>query len=435
MMKHFTLRKLVLSAALCFSCLLANAYDFEVDGIYYEITSAADLTAQVTYKSSSYNSYSGDIVIPDTVVYGGHTLSVTAIGASAFRKCSDLKSIILGNSVKSIGSSAFYYCSGLKEIALPNAVRSIGTNAFEYCTSLVSATIGDSLKSIGKYAFRRCTSLNEINLPDALTSIGDEAFYYCSSLTSIVIPDAVTSIGTSSAGGAFGYCSSLINATIGDGVTSIERETFYKCTSLKEVSLPDALTSIGSSAFYGCTSLASVVIPNAVTSIGDYAFEYCDSLTTLTIGDFVSSIGTSAFLYCTALTDVYSLNSTPPSYSSSSDCFSMLAYLLATLHVPADAVDTYAAATMWKEFNTIVGDAETAGISAVNVDNDNYKVSADGGMVNVTGLGNGERMTVYTADGRMVGAMAADGGSASISAPKGVAIVRVGNKTLKVAVH
>ena len=431
MMKHFTLRKLVLTAALCFSCFLVNAYDFEVDGIYYEITSAADLTAQVTYKSDSYNSYSGDIVIPDTVVYGGHTLSVTAIGASAFRKCSDLKSIILGNSVKSIGSSAFYYCSGLKEIALPNAVESIGTSAFEYCTSLVSATIGDSLKSIGESAFYRCASLNEINLPDALTSIGDYAFEYCSSLTSIIIPDAVTSIGDR----AFEYCSNLTSATIGDGVTSIEKETFYKCTSLKEVSLPDALTSIGSSAFYGCTSLTSIVIPNAVTSIGSYAFEYCDSLTTLTIGDFVSSIGREAFLYCTALTDVYSLNSTPPSYSSSYDCFSMLAYLLATLHVPADAVDTYAAATMWKEFNTIVGDAETAGISAVNVDNGSYKVSADGGMVNVTGLDNDERVTVYTADGRMVGTMTADGGSASINAPRGVAIVRIGNKTLKVAVR
>ena len=169
----------------------------------------------------------------------------------------------------------------------------------------------------------------------------------------------------------------------------------------------------------------------SVTSIGKYAFYDCDSLTSIALPDSLTSIGSYAFYGCTSLADIYSLNTTPPTCATTS-CFSNYD---ATLHVPTDAVDTYAAADVWKEFNTIVGDAETAGISTVNVDNGNYQVSADGGMVNVTGLDNGERVTVYTTDGRMVGAMTADGGSASISTPKGVAIVRIGNKTLKVAVR
>lgn len=50
-------------------CMLsASAYDFVVDGIYYNIN-GHELT--VTKDKSTYSSYSGDVVIPDTVVYDG----------------------------------------------------------------------------------------------------------------------------------------------------------------------------------------------------------------------------------------------------------------------------------------------------------------------------------------------------------------------------
>lgn len=381
MVKHFTLHRLVLSAALCFSCLLANAYDFEVDGIYYNITDSASLTVEVTFGTAEGNSYSGDVTIPETIMYDGTSYSVTSIGDGAFFYCTGLTNVVIGDSLKSIGNGAFSDCTSLKGIPLPDALTSIDNYAFENCTSLASIVIPDAVTSIGEDVFYNCTSLASVSLPDSLTSIGEGVFKNCTSLASIVIPDAVTIIGS---------------------------YAFYGCTSLTNVTLPDAVTYIGMGAFCNCTSLASIVIPDAVTGITLYVFRGC-----------------------TSLADIYSLNTTPPTCTNTY-CFSNYD---ATLHVPADAVDTYAAANVWKEFNTIVGDAETAGISTVNVDNGSYKVSADGGMVNVTGLGNGERVTVYTADGRMVGAMTADGGSTSISAPKGVAIVRIGDKTLKVAVR
>ena len=40
----------------------ATAYDFEVDGIYYNVTSA--FTVEVTYKDHSFASYSGEVSIP-----------------------------------------------------------------------------------------------------------------------------------------------------------------------------------------------------------------------------------------------------------------------------------------------------------------------------------------------------------------------------------
>ena len=109
---------LVLAAMLCSSPLFAH--DFEVGGIYYNITSDADLTVAVTFKGDSYNSYSneysGTVTIPESVAYNGKTYSVTSIGSSAFENCWGLTSITIPNSVTSIGDAAFESCTNLTSI-------------------------------------------------------------------------------------------------------------------------------------------------------------------------------------------------------------------------------------------------------------------------------------------------------------------------------
>ena len=78
--------------------LTASAHDFEVDGIYYTITSSADLTVEVTYRGNYYysvdNEYSGAVTIPSTVTYNNKTYRVTSIGSSAFWDCSSLREVI-----------------------------------------------------------------------------------------------------------------------------------------------------------------------------------------------------------------------------------------------------------------------------------------------------------------------------------------------------
>ncbi|MBQ8713943.1 MAG: hypothetical protein IJ552_01905 [Prevotella sp.] len=77
----------------------ANAHDFDVDGIYYNITSAKDYTVAVSYKGSdfkSYEEYTGSIIIPESVIYNGTTYIVTSIGRSAFSRCSGLTSYAEG---------------------------------------------------------------------------------------------------------------------------------------------------------------------------------------------------------------------------------------------------------------------------------------------------------------------------------------------------
>ena len=76
------------------------AYDFEVDGIYYNLIKGK--AAEVTYKDDNYKSYSGDVIIPEKVTYDEVEYPVESIGNSAFLGCSGLTSITISNSVTSI---------------------------------------------------------------------------------------------------------------------------------------------------------------------------------------------------------------------------------------------------------------------------------------------------------------------------------------------
>ena len=249
--------------------LTASAYDFMVDGIYYNKNgNEATVTYRGTY-SSQYNEYSGNVVIPSTVTSGGTTYSVTSIGNSAFGHCSGLTSVTIPNSVTSIGDWAFSDCSGLTSITIPNSVTSIGQEAFSDCTSLTSVTIGNSVTSICDRAFYNTPWYN--NQPDGLVYAGLVAYKYKGTMpanTSITLREGTKGIAKS----AFSDCSGLVDIDIPNSVTSIGYGAFRGCSGLSSVTIPNSVTSIGWEAFYNCSGLTSVAIPNSVTSIGGMAF-------------------------------------------------------------------------------------------------------------------------------------------------------------------
>ena len=349
--------KLCLLALSAFFVQSLHAYDFAVSGIYYKIISSTDKTVEVTYKNTSYNSYSGSIIIPATTVYkpiyssSGTTYKVISIGNDAFRGCSELTSVTIPSSVKSIGSDAFYGCTGLTapvfnssifaylprnfsgEYSIPEGIKQIVGSAFSGCTGLTSITIPSSVTSIGDDAFSGCTGLTapvfnssifaylpqnfsgEYSISEGIKQIARSAFYGCSGLTSVTIPSSVTSIGDL----AFYGCSGLTSATIPSSVTSIGSYAFSGCSGLTSISIPSSVTSIGSYAFRGCTGLTSITIPSSVTSIGSDAFSGCSGLTSISIPSSVTSIGSSAFHNCRGLTSI----SIPSSVTSiGSDAFS-----------------------------------------------------------------------------------------------------------------
>ena len=200
--------------ALVLCSLTVNAHDFEVDGVFYNITDSTELTVEVTYEGELITSdvncsvYRGDIVIPTTVTQGETTYRVTSIGSSAFYQAKELTSVTISEGLTSIGLGAFTECN-LSTITLPESLVTIGEYAFNTCRDLTSITIPKGVKSIKEAAFAQCQSLISVTIPDnsKLTLIGGYAFYDCRSLTSITIPKSVTSIERR----AFAKCSKLSN--------------------------------------------------------------------------------------------------------------------------------------------------------------------------------------------------------------------------------
>lgn len=123
-------KKIGMLAVFALAFIPVSAYDFSLDGIYYNIVSLDDLTCEVT---SGDEKYTGEVVIPETVTYNSRTLNVTGIGILAFNYCLGLSGVIIGNSVTTIGNSAFSSCTGLTNVTIGDSVTEIGGYAFDGC--------------------------------------------------------------------------------------------------------------------------------------------------------------------------------------------------------------------------------------------------------------------------------------------------------------
>ena len=293
-----------------------------------------------SYSLTGKGSFSGSNLVID--IY--NNLPVTSIGDYAFRDCSSLTSVTIGNSVTSIGHCAFQYCSSLTSVTIGNSVTSIGDYAFGCCSSLTSVTIGNSVTSIDYRAFEYCSSLTSITIPDSVTSIGDYAFSGCYKLVEVYNLSSLTITNGNSDNGCAGYhalnvytqnsgskktftdsngfifyedentCHLLgytgkkTNITLPESCNgknyAIYQYAFYSCDSLTSVTIGNSVTSIGDDAFYACSGLTSVTIPDSVTSIGDFAFYRCYGLTSVTIPESVASIGACAFFDCRNLSSI-----------------------------------------------------------------------------------------------------------------------------------
>ena len=353
-MKHL---KHLFTALLLLCCIgTAKAEEVTIDGIKYDVVTKAKQAMVI-----KGGNYSGEIVIPSEITYNDVIYSVTSIGVEAFYNCTGLTSITIPNSVTSIGSRAFQYCSGLKEVHISDLTAwcnidfgSYNTNPLYYAKNLylnnelvTELVIPNDVTKIKSYAFFYCFGLTSIEIPNNVTSIGDYAFQGCTGLTSVVIPNSVTFIGVE----AFRDCTGLTSIEIPNSVTRIANLAFSGCTGLTgELVIPNSVTSIGEYAFSSGIQLTNVEIPNSVTSIEKGAFYNCSSLTSVTIGSGVKYIYTEAFAKCSDLTDIYCLAPSVPSTNAAAFKDSYPEYM--TLHVPAEAIDSYKTTAPWSSFGT-----------------------------------------------------------------------------------
>lgn len=199
--------------------------------------------------------------------------------------------------VTAVGDSAFSKCSRLVSVQIPGSVKTVGKNAFSQCMNLETVTMKPGVETLGEYVFAGCTNLKTVNLPDGITSIGARGFYYCGKLENIKLPAGLKRIETS----LFeeGAVSGILE--IPDGVTSIGTSAFFNF-SADGILLPDTLVSIENGAFY-FVQIKSLVIPDSVTEIGQNLFR-SSALEFISIGKGLRSIRSNTFTECYKLQEV-----------------------------------------------------------------------------------------------------------------------------------
>ena len=325
------MKKLIRIMSLAVLWLFVSAkvysYDFEVGGIYYGYNSNTQ-TAYVTNDYTKEFSYSGNIIIPNTVTYNGRQLVVAEIGEKAFLNCKNLHTVSLPNSIITIGGEAFKACEGIVSLSLPNSIKSIGFGAFSDCTCLKSIELPNKLARISDYLFWNCSSLEKIDIPFGVETIGNSAFQDCISLKSVNIPPSVTVIGDYS----FKNCPSMATLVLEDGEEDLFIDTGSTYTP------------------FDGTKIKYLYIGRAYKRNGgspaDYSAYYpidFSKTKVLALGESIKKLS----IWNESIERVYSFAQNPENETVE---FPNSVYFNAKLYVPTGTKEKYMSANGWKNF-------------------------------------------------------------------------------------
>lgn len=270
-----------------------QAYQFEKNGIYYDI-----VNGKAVVVSGGSVMYSGDVVIPETVEFGGQHYVVDSIGEGAFNACSGLMSVKLPEKLRVIGRLAFVDCYGLTSISFPASLKVIGDGAFQNCDGLTSLSFPEGMTQIGDGAFQRCGRLETLFFPSTMKSIDWGVFCEsheneygggectCDSIRRIEIKGIAT------------WFNSNRFTERNHHVAAPYADLYVNGDLLTDIVLPDTMARIRPALFYGCKKLHSVVFPNNLKVIDDCAFENCTGIENLELPQGLDSIKSSAFSRC-----------------------------------------------------------------------------------------------------------------------------------------
>lgn len=218
-----------------------------------------------------------EIVVPD---------SLKEIKEGAFRKCTDLEVIHISNNTiqnaKGLPNEKMYHTKqeetdmfqiedgvlvkalnkNAKTIVIPKEAKTIGDYTFSGFDKLENVYIHYDVKNIGKYAFKNCTNLKYVNMhypfdgnysnKEKNKNIGVGAFAGCKNLKYIKFPRNLEKIKKF----AFSDCESLFFVDIPKNLKKIESFAFKNCNMLMGVSCPQQ-TYVEKDAFQGCPPLKS----------------------------------------------------------------------------------------------------------------------------------------------------------------------------------
>lgn len=167
--------------------------------------------------------------------------TITAIEANAFNaymkeNCKKIQKIDLSRTqITTIGNGAFGTCTQLKEVILPETVSWIAGSAFMNCENMEKINLESAkITTVSAYAFSYCKKLKSIKIPDTVTYIAERAFQYCEALETLELPNSLETI-------QFG--------------------AFYQNIKIKEIRIPSTVTTIGENAFMWSAKDGKIYVP------------------------------------------------------------------------------------------------------------------------------------------------------------------------------
>ena len=341
-------RKLILCLLALLGSITVHAYDFDQNGVYYNITDATAKTVEVTFVEEGKGNadfYYGTVTVPNRVAKDGVTYTVTAIGDYAFNNCANLTSINIGDNVTDIGYGAFQDCSSLTSITLPSGITSIGEHSFYGCGNLKSLFVSsETPPTIGVNAFENTpvsvfvpnASVETYQSADgwsayadlikpmtgwtftAPVSCGDGTVDLTFTVTNtqpwevevsqgdatiageLIIPATVTyndmtfAVKAVKGEGFVTWNDTPYSVVLPEGLTTIWDRGFSG-SNVTAVTLPSTLTDIYQGAFMNCTSLADITLPDGLTTITSASFWNAPSLKSINLPEGITTIEDYAF--------------------------------------------------------------------------------------------------------------------------------------------
>lgn len=339
------MKKIIIIVILALYSSVCMAYDFAdstISGhlLYYSFNDDSTLCVVCphNYTSTYYYNYNttyteGELIIPDSVYYGGRYYLVTSIGAEAFTlyysnsygwHCEgwNITSITIPKYIRSIYYTAFYGCHNLRKIIWNAQHYSIfdfdaGPEPGYTPPNIDTLIIGEDVvtlptfrwskhngtSSSHRYNYPRTLIFNARNAVETDVNNMDLAYWYIGfdSIYRCIIGNEVTSIPAHFLEG----CNLIDSILLPNTIKSIGDSAFANCNNVT-ILLPvlDSLEFIGAAAFNNCQNLfGTFQIPSSSNTISPYCYYNCQNVTgTFSIPESVVSIGEYAFAGCPGVT-------------------------------------------------------------------------------------------------------------------------------------
>lgn len=307
----------------------------------YSVIYPADESEFSITDSGAINGYTGDeksIIVPDTI----NGITPTAVSSGAFNS-TDIKAVVLPESVTKLNRNAFNQAASLTSITAPG-VEDIGIFAFYYCTSLTNVDM-PNVKVVRRSGFEGCRKLQSVNFNETVEEFYGSVFKG-TAFTYAYFPNVYNFQDTFAdtplvaadlplmywASGAFSNCYSL-EWLYAPGLEELGGGAFTNCTNLtefvkegqydltkiklleadafaysyfKEIYLP-LITEINDSGAFQSSQAEYIDIPN-VTFLAGSTFNNCQKLKHINMPNFVDAIRdpyANIFTDCFALEELY----------------------------------------------------------------------------------------------------------------------------------